>query len=330
VTRLLLGIFVAALAAGLPPPVGSQRADGPGVRNAHGLAFDGQLTVLFGGADAAAVRGDTWGWDGSAWTRLQTAGPSPRTFPVMAAGDAGEVHLFGGRRVLFGRDLDPSQFLADLWRWTGHDWVRIDADGPAGRAEAAAAWDPRRRRLVVFGGYTVREGVVHRLGDTWEFGDGRWHERTAAGPSARNGAVAAFDHALGEVVLFGGSGAVNDTWAWNGERWRRLEAGAPPGRYNAAMASGPARSVLRFGGWDGRRRQRDTWTLLASGWRPVTGAGPGPRNHSAMAFDARRGRVVLVGGHDGDTVFGDVWEMAERRWLPVLRVPSQRRIENGH
>ena len=96
------------------------------------------------------------------------------------------------------------------------------------------------------------------------------------------------------------------------------------------MTSAPSRSVLRFGGWDGRRRRRDTWTLLAAGWRPVTESGPAPRNHSAMAVDARRDRVVLVGGHDGDTVFGDVWELAERRWVPVLRVRPQRRVDNGH
>ncbi len=168
------------------------------MRNAHGLAFDGHRTVLFDGAADAAVRGDTWGWDGRTWTRLDAAGPSPRTFPVMVPGEPGEVHLFGGRRVLFGRDLDHR--------------------------------DP----------------------------------------------------------------------------------------------------VLRFGGWDGRRRQRDTWRLLASGWQPVTRSGPAPRNHSAMAFDARRDRFVLIGGHDGDNVFGDLWELADRRWVPVGRMPPRRRVDNGH
>lgn len=307
---------------------------GPGVRNAHGLAFDGQASVLFGGATDRKVVAETWAWDGMTWRRFDAPGPDGRTFPVMVAAPGDGVYLFGGRRVLFGTDLQPSQFMSDLWQWDGHAWTRIPSDGPSGRAEAAGAWDPRRRRLVVFGGYDIRDGALHRLGDTWEFGDGHWQERSGvAGPSPRHGAVAAFDDALGEVVLFGGNGGLSDTWAWNGTRWRRIDAGAVPGRYNAAASAGaPGLPVLRFGGWDGRRRQSDTWTLRSGVWvRPFSrGPTPSPRNHAAMTYDAVRRRFVVVGGHEGGRVFGDVWEADYEGWRRVHTVPARRRVENQH
>lgn len=312
---------------------GATSADpGPGVRNGHGLAFDGRVSVLFGGANEREVRADTWGWNGRTWRRFADVGPEGRTFAVMVAAQA-DVYLFGGRRVLFGRDLRPAQFLSDLWSWNGDHWTRVPATGPSARAEAAGAWDPRRRRLVVFGGYTARDGALDALGDTWEFGDGQWHELAVTGPSARYGASAAYDDDLGEVVLFGGNGASADTWSWDGSRWRRLDAGDVPGRYNAAVSAGAlGRPMLRFGGWDGTRRQRDTWTLRAGTWRQDVNTGPSPtsRNHAAMTYDAARGRYVLVGGHDGRRVFGDVWEADAQGWRRVFSTPARLRLDNQH
>lgn len=318
-------------------PAGPTHApSGPGVRNAHGLAFDGQHTVLFGGATERAVVADTWGWDGHAWRLLASTGPAGRTFPVMVSAPGAGAVLFGGRRVLFGTGVRASEFLDDLWTWTGQAWspASPSASAPPGRAEAAGAWDPRRRRLVIFGGYTAREGEIDLLGDTWEFGDGRWHQFVpSVAPSPRHGAAAWFDEALAEVVLFGGNGASAEMWSWNGTRWRRRGDADMPGRYNIAVSAGEADlPVLLFGGWNGRARTGDTWT-----WRDGVGRrlfatkpAPSPRNHATVAFDRRRGRYVLVGGHDGRRVFGDVWEADQRGWERRLAVPALRRIGNAH
>lgn len=301
-----------------------------GVRNAHGLAFDGRQIVLFGGADAAQVRGDTWGWDGCAWHLLASQGPDPRTFPLMVSDGHDRIYLYGGRRVLFGHSLEPSQLLRDLWQWNGRRWARLSDDGPSARAEAAGAWDPVRRRLLVFGGYTIRNGVVQAMGDTWEFGEGRWVHHEVSGPAARHGATAAFDPVSQEVVLFGGNGAMSDTWLWNGARWRRGN-GESPGRYNAASTTvHPGGPVLRFGGWTGAERSADSWEWRGAAWTPAEGAAPPARNHAALAFDWNRGRAVLVGGHDGSRVFGDVWERANEQWVRVFEGAATERVRNDH
>ena len=90
----------------------------PGVRNAHGAAYDvrDNSLVLFGGATADEVRGDTWRWKDGSWRLCDGAGPGPRTFPTMAYDAArGEIVLFGGNRVLFGDSTHPTTMLGDTW-----------------------------------------------------------------------------------------------------------------------------------------------------------------------------------------------------------------------
>ena len=122
------------------------------------MAYDPSIgrVVLFGGADAASVRGDTWAWDGDRqlWAPMAGSGPPPRTFPAMTFdGTRGEIVLFGGNRVLFGRDDEWDTLLGDTWVLRDGGWHRRDGHGPAPRAEAAMAYDRRRGRVVLFGGY---------------------------------------------------------------------------------------------------------------------------------------------------------------------------------
>jgi hypothetical protein len=55
------------------------------------------VTVLFGGSDGSTSNGETWEWNGTAWTQRVVSGPWPRLRHSMAY-DAvrGETVLFGG------------------------------------------------------------------------------------------------------------------------------------------------------------------------------------------------------------------------------------------
>lgn len=309
----------------------------PGVRNAHGLAFDAQRSrvVLFGGADVSAVRSDTWEYDGRGWRPVAHAGPGPRTFPAMTYDAARRrTLLFGGNRVLFGTEADTATFLADTWTWDGAAWTRHDVAGPPPRAEAVLAFDHRRGRAVLFGGYHRVAGEMVRLGDTWEWGGARWEQAATAGPAPRNGASLAFDPGRGRVLLFGGrtpDGIVGETWEWDGRRWLPIETPPTPARFNAAMsAGGEDWPILRFGGWERTGRVADTWAWTGNEWRRLDVTGPEARNHSAMVYDPAGRRVVLYGGHDGTNVFGDTWEWDGERWRRGPGTDPLARIENGH
>ncbi|MGH9348095.1 MAG: hypothetical protein ACRD26_12615 [Vicinamibacterales bacterium] len=308
---------------------------GPGVRNAHSMVYDEQrnLTLLFGGADAGAVRGDTWAWTGQHWQALNVVGPSPRTFPAMAWDAArSEAVVFGGRRVLFGQKGERATFLSDTLVLRSDGWHSRPVSGPPPRSEAGMTYDRKRQVVVLFGGYNDVGGTITRLGDTWEWDGAVWRQRASTGPAPRSGVALAYDEQLQRVVLFGGSGGPRaDTWIWDGARWEPVKTPDTEGRFNSLAAYDSTRQhLVRTTGWNGRERVRETWLFDHVRWRVVSTEGPRARNHSAAAFDRRRGRLVLHGGHDGDNVFGDTWEWDGREWHERASVPPQRRIDNHH
>ena len=314
---------------------GMDSALSPGPRNGHGLAYDLQAGVLllFGGATADEVRGDTWLWKAGVWREAFVRGPSPRTFPAVTY-DVGraEVVLFGGNQVLFGDSVHAAVMLGDTWLWRREAWVRVGEHGPSARAEAAIAYDPRRKRTVLFGGYQYLQGHMVRLGDTWEWDGRRWLQVSLTGPPPRSGAAMAYDPSAGGVVLFGGSGGPRgDTWTWNGREWVQLQVSDAPGRFNTAMDwDSSSERLVRFGGWDGTRRTSDTWELRAGGWVRVQEGGPSPRNHTVLVSARDRSSVLLYGGHDGEMVFADLWERRNGRWIGLLCAAPIRRVSNGH
>ena len=328
---LLWGAILAAA-----PAVGPLADDdNPGVRNAHAFAYDGRVALLFGGATDSAVVGDTWGWDGKDWQRLAVNGPPPRTFPAVAGDGASRVFLFGGSRVLFGDDTvaenrDAARRLfADTWTWDGARWTEVPGPQPPATKRPRPGI-PKRKRMVLFGAHQA--GVRERLQDTWEFNGLASARFATTGPSPRSGAAMAFDPELGQVVLFGGL-VTNDTWIWDGTAWSEVPAPTPPpGRFNAAMAGPTAGSILRFGGWDGQSRTADTWRLRGGLWSAVkTGDAPPARNHAAMTHDTKRDCFVLFGGHDGNSVFGDVWERCgSGDWKRVAKTGPRDRVANNH
>jgi Galactose oxidase, central domain len=104
VLGLALLTLVADVAKRSPSPV---TEGGPtlSVRNAHSMIYDRdqRSIILFGGADATQVCGDTWRWDSEkqAWQWLTSEGPGPRTFAAFAYDERRhEGILFGASQSL--------------------------------------------------------------------------------------------------------------------------------------------------------------------------------------------------------------------------------------
>jgi hypothetical protein len=334
-SRVLAGIAVITFPSASYPQANRAAPADPGPRNGHGLAYDSRLgqLILFGGATAEDVRGDTWLWHGGEWQHASVTGPEARTFPSMVYDSGrGAVVLFGGNRVLFGDSTRPAVMLGDTWIFRNGAWTRMAAPGPSPRAEAAIAYDPARRRVVLFGGYELRDGERRRLGDTWEWDGTGWTRMSSSGPTPRNGAAMAYDPSRRVVVLFGGSGGpLGDTWSWNGRGWTQLGMPPVPGRFNTALAWDPAaRRLVRFGGWDGKERASDTWELGQAGWVRVQSDGPSGRNHAVLVSATDRGSILLYGGHDGERVFADLWERKKGRWVQLESRDPVHRVANGH
>ena len=103
-------------------------------------------------------------------------------------------------------------------------------------------------------------------------------------------------------------------------------------RFYAAVAyNSLEKSILLFGGWDGKKRIDNTFSFSNSEWKELhPSESPMGRNHSKMVYDAKNNRIILFGGHNGNNIFGDTWEFVNGNWNLILNTPTIKRIKNGH
>ncbi len=324
-------------------PAYSDASRGP-VRNAHQLVYHAQDSVvyLFGGATEKEVMGDLRRLKGTNWEKVSTAvGPPPRTFAGLVYDPAeNRLILFGGSKVLFGKETTIRNLLNDMWEFKEGQWEQLFPEHyPSARAEMSMAYDEEHNRIVLFGGYNIRDDEYIKLGDTWEFRNNDWHQLPHVGPSARHGAPMDFNPKSRKLVIFGGSTVdrqygefAGETWTLDGQQWKKMNIDQPAGIFNAAMTfDQKTGELVRFGGWDGESRVNDTFYFSENTWSLGNlELSPTPRNHHAMVYDRKHERILMYGGHNGASVFGDLWAFVNGKWELLIEITPMKRVENRH
>ena len=205
-------------------------AASPPGRLAPAMTFDVQRgrAVLFGGNTLFGAFNDTWEWDGSQWNLVSTATPVPTGYGASIAYDAGrgQTVLFGGSPTVTGSGTPTNATQI----WDGANW-RVAPPGarPPARLSAAMVYDPRRDRILLFGGSS---GAFGYYSDTWEWDGTNWQQRSPAhAPTGYAAASMCYDSARACVVLVASTPArptiTADTWEWNGTDWQLRLSGAP-------------------------------------------------------------------------------------------------------
>ncbi len=324
----------------------SSFSPGPGERQQAAMAFDpgSQKVVLFGGYRGPGVAlGDTWEWDGAAWTQ-----PALSTQPPARAGHGLAYDPQRGRVILFGGG-DPSGHaapLGDTWEYlrAPAGWQRLadTGTGPSARSLPAMATAPigtaipgpmPEQGVLLFGGLSASGAL---LGDTWVWrgASGRWEPRGVPGascgtnpaaPACRSGGALSSVHPAGgtrQALLVGGrtgestlgTATYDDgVWRWNGLSWARAQIETPPTALlrsqHRLVGAGDGNQLLLTGGeTDGMLRQDAFVINLTSGlFVPQLGPGPQGRVGAAAAFDEERGEAVLLGGMGSGGVLNDTW-----------------------
>lgn len=131
-----------------------------------------QKVVLFGGYGFGNLTlGDTWTWDGAAWTLVAATGPAPRSAQMMAY-DPAQQHV-----VLFGGVDSNNHYLNDTWILDGSGWTQAaPVNQPTARGQGAMAYDGVNQKLILAGGFALPSGAWNS--ETWLYGG------TAAAPTA--------------------------------------------------------------------------------------------------------------------------------------------------
>jgi hypothetical protein len=188
------------------------------------------------------------------------------------------------------------------------------------------AYDPIRKKTVLFGGVGSAASKQFQFGDTWEWDGQYWTQVSEFGPQSRTQLAMAYDFFAQRVLLFGGStGELGnilfaDTWHWDGENWTQVADSGPAGRLSHAMASDSARKRVSLFGGEGFSAPGktvffgDTWEWDGEQWTQQEVMGPGPRRLHCMTYDVTRGRLVLFGGFGDSGFSGETWEWDSSLW----------------
>jgi hypothetical protein len=143
-------------------------AGGPAARVGHSMSWSeaDSAVLLYGGFNPAGSFRDLWKWDGVRWARLDSAGPATTEGPALVAAD-GTVWLVGAPAG------SGDTATLGVWSRRGGRWTRLDRGaGPAVRVGQGIAYDPSRRRLVLFGGFFP--ATNRASAEVWEFDGSMW------------------------------------------------------------------------------------------------------------------------------------------------------------
>ncbi len=158
-----------------------------------------QKTVLF------SSQGTTWEYDGTDWTQVETAAAPPGRTEASMAFDAThcQVVLFGGLPSAGGAGA-----RSDTWIFDGTDWTQLNTEtSPSGRWGQVMAFDTKRARTVLFGGYGPGATSGQENNDTWEFDGTSWARAfTQVSPAPAEQRAMAYDASRSQMVMFGGIG----------------------------------------------------------------------------------------------------------------------------
>jgi hypothetical protein len=319
---VIAGLVPAATAVAKPTPTW-RASRSPSPRYGMAMAYDpadGQI-VLFGGLRTVDHEphylGDTWTWDGSAWTKQHPAhSPSRRGGAGISYDPAdGGLVLFGGTGG--GNDLD------DTWVWNGTDWTQQHpAHSPPAHFGVSMAYAAVEGRVVLFGGSNFSD-------ETWTWDGSDWSMQSPDhAPCQRRESGIAYDALRAQVVLFSGiifcGGNDADTWTWQGSDWTlRSPAHAPPPRFAPGMAFDDITGeTVLLGGerTDTENIVADMWSWEGTDWTQQHPAHLTPRRWAAgMAYDGATGQIVLFGGQGGTGQdLGDLWTWDGTDWTGHL------------
>jgi hypothetical protein len=316
------------------------------------IALMGQMTAIGYGTDylydaQALSLGAAPSWSPLASVGGPYSSYEGRTFTAAAYDpDSDRVLVHGG---FVDGVADPGRYvrsaLADLWELrlsARPEWREIVVAGPnpGRRFQHAAAYDPARHRLLVFGGFThLPESPTYLdrpLADLWELdlsGVPAWHELAESGdvPTPGLEGTALLDAAR-ERLLFVAKDSVWATPLANTGQWQRFDVlGAGPAEGGPAVLDRARDRLLVQSGietWALPLSVTPTWSKVCTMGPDILGEGPGPVVPLAftITWDPVGDRLVLHGGVGGDEPgAGRTWFLSfagTPRWTALAPQPA--------
>lgn len=252
--------------------------------------------IVFAGHDGISERSDLWAWDSATrtWVELfiQAGGPGPRTLASMAHDPNRDRFVVFGRVTCYNVECEQTwEFDPNSHLWTAFGSSSLGDLEPGGRIAPQLAYDPNRRRMILFGGRTHWGSYP---GGTFEWTGSRWSLITSDGPQGRWGHKLVTDHARNRLVLFGGydhtannyaQAFYPETWEWDGLSWSLRAATGPGARVAPGLAWDAARGVTVL--FSGEGYPPDTWEWNGATWTQRATVASPPAGENQLVWDGR-------------------------------------------
>jgi hypothetical protein len=299
--------------AQLPPPL-----------RGYSLVFDKKHRQA-----VLVAAGDTWIWNGTAWSEVQSqpAPPARNTTHLVYDSITECVLLFGG----IGVDGTP---LNDVWLWNGTMWTeQRPTQFPS--AVGGAAFACHKQQGILFGGIASPDSPTgsHRVGtfsdETWLWNGTTWTElQTSNPPPARTGGQLVYDPARQQTLLFGGynsTGYLNDMWLWNGANWSQLHpATLPPTQtsYRAVFHEQLQQVLLLAevtGGTNSLQHSYQIWLWNGTNWLQNGTNALLPGSIEGLTYDGARNTLITCVVTGGKAPLGN---KSTSTTLPNLAAPT--------
>lgn len=307
----------------------------PGPRSLPLMEYDPvrNVTLLYGGVNESSEFYDFWQLQGNRWKKIDVEGtPQSCSYPA-GAWDASRQKL-----VMVCQDASVHEW--DGTAWKSFNTFNADRQPRSDRRFSSVVYDPRTRRVVLFGGYSFGRDYVNEF---WSWDGTSWTQlaRNRTAPAPRSLSSLFYDPSTQRLILFGGIGRpkatdpvirYGDMWSWDGTNWTEMTAVTlkPPARYGAQTATDEitGRTML-FGGKNDRELYLDDqWEWNGSTWVQLNEPGrPAARMNGGFVFDLEAQRFILFGGFAG-RYFSELRSFGANGWV-VESLPTGRRRGAG-
>jgi hypothetical protein len=280
-----------------------------------------------------------------AWSSLTTNGPTP----TARSGQSVILDPNGDQLVVFGGCGSMGCPSGEAWllKLTGTPtWSQLPTPPSVPpRSSHCAVFDPRRDRMLVFGG-TTKSGGGPSDTDVWALsldGTPTWSKvaTTGATPAPRTSFAMVLDPVRDRLIVYGGQTSYSDPGIWalslaGTPTWSEIQSvesvNAPPPQTSPSMIYDPIRDRVFV--WGGSEGSQDAWALDlgdVATWQhftPQDGFAPTPRSGICPVYDPSTDRMMMFSGSDywklSPPQQGDLWSLSWNNPVrPVANCPQQ-------
>jgi len=315
------GTWTALTPAALPPCV-----------NESAMTYEanrGAMLLTGGVCTTSPVTDETWEWDGTTWTKIDTHGTEgERVFAHVLAFDVSrnDAVEYGGT-VAFGLPRSTTMLYGSTI------WLPIDAGGgtPSPRSLFAFTTDPVNNVIWLLGGTT--DDLF--LEDLWRYQNGQWTlikaDNAPASCITPNGVYDTDRHRSVFVC------SSSDVYEWDGKTWAHTnitdtKKKPPVRRFSAMVYDQTLKKTVLYGGFEDPAYNDQTWTWDGTAWTQQKNNPAPSRSLASMWYDPILKKTILYGGIgrlttlDRITRYADMWSFDGAGWtdMKITATPGAR------